>query len=274
LVHGADGPIHISDGGYDSKKIVNDLLQAAQQVGYPAIDDLQDLDANNGFSHSLKTISPDGRRQDTAHRYLHPLLQDGKHPNLHVLVETQVVRVLFDDNKRASGVEVTPNPAFQSDSATPPDIAGNPDQHPTQPVTIKAKRLVVLTSGALGSPPILERSGIGGREILKRAGVPLVAELPGVGHDYQDHHLALFPYKTSLDPSDTINGILTDKAEIAELVTQGDKRLRWNCVDIMGKLRPTDDEAAALGPEFKAAWWRDFKETRDRPMTLCGILAV
>lgn len=47
-----------------------------------------------------------GRRQDALTCYVHPCLRDGKQPNLHVLVETQVARILVDDQKRVVGVEV------------------------------------------------------------------------------------------------------------------------------------------------------------------------
>ena len=69
---------------------MQDLIRAASKIGYPEIQDLQDLDSNNGFGTWMRNVSPDGKRQDTAHTYLHPLLQDGKHPNLQVLVETKV----------------------------------------------------------------------------------------------------------------------------------------------------------------------------------------
>jgi alcohol oxidase len=49
----------------------------------------------------------DGKRQDAASTYVHPLLNDGKHPGLHVLCESKVNKVLFDDEKRAVGVEYT-----------------------------------------------------------------------------------------------------------------------------------------------------------------------
>lgn len=91
----------------------------------------------------MRFISPEGKRQDTAHVYLHPRLSDGKHPNLHVLVETQVVRVIFE-GKRAVSVEIQANPKFQNDG---------------QRREIKASKMVILSAGALGTPLILERSG-------------------------------------------------------------------------------------------------------------------
>lgn len=194
---------------------------------------------------------------------MHPKLESDKYPNLHVLVESKVVRILFDDKKRATAVEYTPNPEFQAQIGL--------TQHPVK--AVKARKLVVLTCGACGSPPVLERSGVGDKEILERAGVPLVEELPGVGKDYQDHHLTLAPYKTSLKPEDTIDDILGGRADVTEMIKNKDKRLGWNAIDISSKLRPTEKEVEALGPEFKAAWDKDFKNAPNRPLMLTGLVS-
>lgn len=264
-VHGTDGPIKVSNGTFRASVSEDDFIEAAQKVGFPEIEDLHNLDANNGIQRWLRYVCPDGKRQDTAHTYLHPKLQDSKaYPNLHVLVEAKVIRVLVDDSKRAVGVEYTPNPEFQ---ATGVSLT----QHPKQ--VVKARKLVIVSCGACGTPPILERSGVGDPKILQRAGVPVVVDLPGVGHAYQDHHLSLLPYKTNLGPNDTIDGILSGRTDPEALVKQNDKILGWNAIDISSKLRPTDDEAAALGPEFKAAWDRDFSGNPNRPLMLMGLVS-
>lgn len=253
----------MSDGGYRAKTAEDDFMQAAQAAGFKEIVDLQNLENNGGFQRWQRYVSPDGKRQDTAHRYLHPKIDGGKHPNLHVLTETKVVRVLFDENKRASGVEYTPNPDFQ------PQIGLT--AHPIK--SVKARKLVVVSCGACGTPPVLERSGLGDPKILARAGVPVVEELRGVGKDYEDHHLLLYPYKTNLEPDQTIDRILSGRVDAAELVKNNDKVLGWNAIDISGKLRPTEEEVTALGPEFRAAWDRDFKNNENRPLMLCGVVS-
>ena len=82
------------------------------------------------------------------------------------------------------GVEYEPSASFQ------PQIALS------KPVSriVKARRLVVVSAGALGSPAILERSGIGSVELLSSLGVDVISELPAVGEHYQDHHLLLDVY--------------------------------------------------------------------------------
>jgi alcohol oxidase len=252
----------VSDGGFRAKVAEDDFMTAAANYGLPEIHDLQNLDENNGFERWQRYVSPEGKRQDTAHRYLHPKLEDGQHPNLRVLVESKVVRVLFDETKRAIGVEYTPNPEFQA-------VIGLTD-HPVK--TVKARKLVVVTAGACGTPPVLERSGLGDSKILARAGVPVVEELRGVGKDYQDHHLLLYPYRTNLDPDQTIDRILSGRVDAAELIKNNDKVLGWNAIDISSKLRPTEEEVTALGPEFRTAWDRDFKNIPNRPLMLCGVI--
>ncbi|KAI2470743.1 GMC oxidoreductase [Annulohypoxylon bovei var. microspora] len=260
--HGFDGPIQVTNGLYRGKRVEDDWLRASTQFGYPEITDLQNLDTNNGFQRWLRYISPEGKRSDTAHGYLHPRLRDGKHPNLHVLVESKVVRILFDEDKRACGVEFTPNPKFQVQAsfATP---------HPKQ--TIRARKLVVVSCGACGTPSVLQRSGVGPKDVLDRAGVPIVQELPGVGQNYQDHNLIAYVYESSLEPEETSDAMITGRLSYEDAIAQKHPHLGWNFIDLSSKIRPTEAEVAALGPEFQAMWNKDFKNQNNRPLMLMAI---
>lgn len=80
-------------------------------------------------------------------------------------------RVIFDDNRKAVGVVFRSSADFQVGSKQ-------------ETRTINARKQVVLSAGALGTPQILERSGVGNSEVLSRARVPLVASVPGVGENY------------------------------------------------------------------------------------------
>ncbi|KAI0487114.1 GMC oxidoreductase [Xylaria cf. heliscus] len=260
--HGFTGPVKVSSGTMRMKKTEDDFFRAIGEVGWSEVSDLQTLDNNNGFERWLRYVSPEGKRSDTAHMYLHPRLRDGKHPNLHVLVESQVVRVLFDQDKRACGVEYQSNPLFQAQGTPTP-----PTKH-----TVRARKLVVVSSGACGTPSVLERSGIGRADILDRAGVPLVEDLPGVGHDYQDHHLLLYPFKTSLESHETIDDLISGRLSAQEAAERKDPRLGWNGVDVAGKVCITEEDATSLGPEFKATWERDFKDKPNRPLMLMALL--
>jgi len=252
--HGYSGPINVSRGTYLASISEGDWITAAEKVGFPEIEDLQSLDDCGGFQRWQRYISLDGKRQDTAHCYIHPKLEQGdKYPNLHVLVEAKVVRVILDDNKRAVGVEYIGSTAKN---------------------TVKARKLVVVSCGACGTPSVLERSGIGSPEVLKKAGVPVVVDLPGVGHDYQDHNLVLPPYRTNLPVDQTIDSILSGRVDATDLIAKNDKIIGWNGIDISAKLRPTEEEVDALGPEFRAAWDRDFKNTPNRPIMLMALISA
>lgn len=262
-VHGDSGPVHVSGGTFRSQAAPDEFIKDAGELGWPEIKDLQSLDANDGVSRWLRTVSKEGKRQDTARVYLHDKMDSERFPNLHVLVESKVIRVLLDDDKRAVGVEYTPNPELQ------PCIGMT--KYPKRQV--KARKLVVVSCGACGTPPVLERSGLGDPKVLERAGVPVLVDLPGVGRDYQDHHLVLFPYVSNLGPGDTIDQILRNPAGRQELLDKKDPHLGWNSIDVCSKLRPSDEDVAALGPEFQAAWDRDFRDAPDRPLMLMGVVS-
>lgn len=179
-------------------------------------------------------------------------MADGKHPNLHMLLESNVTRVLFDKNQRANGVEYVPSGSSQAS-------------------IIKAKKMVILASGALGSPSILERSGVGSKELLQKLDVPVISNLPDVGEHFQDHPVVGTHYKTNLKPEETLDRIRDGRLDVAKAMREKDPILGWNGVDIGGKLRPTDEEINELGPEFKELWDRDFKAQTMRPLIVVMV---
>lgn len=236
---------------------MDDFMAAFNKVGYRELEDINKMGPTNGAMRTMSYIDPEGRRQDTAHMYLHPRLRDDKHPNLHVLVESQVERVLIE-NQKAVGVVYRPNPQYQPGGSSR---------------TVKAKRMVIMNCGALGTPPVLERSGVGNPKILERAGVPLKADVPGIGHDYEDHQGIMYPYKSILTPEETLDNFNALRVDHDVLIKNKDALLSWNSVDIQAKLRPTESEVAGLGEEFQEMWNRDFKNIPDKPMMIlspCG----
>jgi alcohol oxidase len=131
--------------------------------------------------------------------------------------------VLFDEQEkppRAVGVEYIPDP-----ESKPATSLSRPDKR-----SVKATKLVVVSAGALGSPQILERSGVGSSEILQKLNIKVVSEVPGVGEKYQDHHLLLYPYKSSLDKSETLDELLSGRKEFKAAVEDQDPRLGWNAI--------------------------------------------
>ena len=203
-------------------------------------------------------VSHEGKRQDTAHRFVHPLMASKKYPNLHLLVSTKVVRVLFDSSNRAKGIECEPTASFQ------PTISLSKPQHSF----IKARKLVIVSSGALGTPSVLERSGVGGKALLEKLKIPLISDLPGVGEDYQDHNFMFYPYKTNLGPKETLDEFLSGGLDFAKALEEKNPILGWNAINVASKLRPSDAEIAALGPDFQKLWNQDFAPEPERPLML------
>ncbi|RYP61202.1 hypothetical protein DL771_010208 [Monosporascus sp. 5C6A] len=162
----------------------------------------------------------------------------------------EVRRVLFDGAKRAVGIEYKPRSGAEMR-------------------TVKARKLVVVSGGACGTPLILERSGIGNPEILERAGVPVLANLPGVGRNYQDHQMPFYPYKTGLATEERLDRIPKGGVDPRVLMENKDEVLGWNSIDASAKIRSiVEAEIDALGPEFRRAWDRDYANDSNKPLTL------
>lgn len=261
--HGDKGPVNISYGTYTSKVAAPQYLKALDSLGYPTMMDLQDLDSCNGASPWLRSVCPNGKRQDTARCYLHKKMENPEFPNLHVLTESRVVRVLLDDDNRAVGVEYTPNADYQPTGLS---------TQMTPKSQVKARKLVVVSCGAIGTPPVLERSGVGDPAILERAKIPVKVNLPGVGKDYQDHHLTLFPYFASLSEEETMDSILRNPSDRSALFKKKDPRLGWNSICMSSKVRPSDDEVEQLSSAFQKRWSDDFRQEPNRPAMLMAIV--
>ncbi len=122
-----------------------------------------------------------GVRCSTSLAYLNPAKQ---RPNLHIKTNMLVEKVLLD-GKKAIGIQCQAN---------------------NTPLQFYAKREVILSAGAIGSPHLLQLSGIGPRDVLTQAGIELKHHLPGVGQNLQDHLEFYFQYKCK--QAITLNGKL------------------------------------------------------------------
>lgn len=203
-----------------------------------------------------------GQRQDVAHRLLFPVLDAGNN-NLQVITQAKVVRVLFDEDNKATGLEYQ---AFGSNTITPPSV-------------IKATRLVVVASGAFGSPQILQRSGIGQKDHLSKLGIKVVSDLPGVGTNYQDHQVIFYPYISTANASETLDGIVSGRLTVEAALQQKAATperyvLGWNGFDCVGKIRPSPADEVELGSELRQLWQRDFKLRPERPLMLMSSVAA
>jgi choline dehydrogenase len=147
--------------------VLDAFAAAAQQAGIPATDDFN-RGSNEGVGY-FEVNQRRGVRWNTAKAFLRPAMQRG---NLQVWTGAQVGRVLLARDPtgapRAEGIETLP----QSD--TPARRA-------------RARREVILCAGAVGSPQLLQLSGLGPPALLQRHGIQPVHALPGVGTNLQDH---------------------------------------------------------------------------------------
>ncbi|MGH3134787.1 MAG: GMC family oxidoreductase [Gaiellaceae bacterium] len=148
----------------DRHVLTDAFVHAAHAVGIPLVDDLN-ADDDTGVGY-VRVSQRRGRRFSVVDGYLRPAL---RRSNLTVVTGALATRVLVDRG-RAVGV------AYRLQGAGPGDEE-----------EALVEREVVLASGAIGSPHLLQLSGIGPREALEQAGVDVVHELPGVGANLLDH---------------------------------------------------------------------------------------
>ncbi|KDE07065.1 hypothetical protein MVLG_02641 [Microbotryum lychnidis-dioicae p1A1 Lamole] len=254
-VHGRNGPLGVSYGGSESA-LGEEWIRAAAECWpeLPFTYDAQDFKTGHAVSKSGKWIDQKGHRSDAAHGFIHPILES--YPKLKLITEHKTIRVVFDesgDEPRAISVEVCFNPLARNamDPENPPKVKRRK--------IIKAKKYVVLSAGALSTPAILERSGVGKAGVLKEAGVDkVVSELNGVGENYNDHQLASAIYVLA-DEADTLCELLRGTPEVVEAESAlgangGAGRIATNGIDAAVKLRPTDQEAKKMGPDFQKRW--------------------
>ena len=159
--HGVGGPQKVSDIRI-RRKITDAFINAALQAGIPANDDVNGA-VQEGVGYFQLTAHR-GRRCSTAVGYLRPA---SKRPNLTVKTRVHVTR-LTAEKGRVSGVEYLERGRGRIRTAT-------------------AARETVLCAGAIGSPQILQLSGIGDGGLCRRFEIPVIRDLPGVGRNLRDH---------------------------------------------------------------------------------------
>lgn len=155
---GDSGPLALERGPVKNP-LFNAFFQATVEAGYSLTDDVNGY-RQEGFAAFDRNVRR-GRRLSAARAYLYPVK---KRKNLTIKTKAMVTKVLFEGS-RAVGVEAI--------------VKG-------KKATFKSKE-IVLCGGAINTPQILQLSGIGPAEDLRRLGIKLVKDLPGVGANLQDH---------------------------------------------------------------------------------------
>jgi choline dehydrogenase len=174
--------------------ILDAFASAAQEAGIPHSRDFN-RGSNEGVGY-FQVNQKNGWRWNTAKAFLRPTCYG--RPNFEMWTNAQVSKLIVepqpDGSSRCTGVEVW-------------------DGH--EMVTAHATREVVLCAGSIGSPQILQLSGIGPADLLRRHGIDVVADLPGVGANLQDHLQIRAVYKISDAPTlNVLASTLYGKAKI------------------------------------------------------------
>lgn len=158
---GRSGPMRVTAPDYRKNPLNVAFLAAGRSLGYPMTED-GNGPQHEGFGLAEQTING-GQRLSTAAAYLGPDVR--RRPNLTILADTLVEKVVTD-GKRAVGIRCR----------TKGHLAN-----------FTARREVVLSAGAVGTPHLLKLSGIGPAAELQQHGIDVVQDLPGVGENLQDH---------------------------------------------------------------------------------------
>ena len=170
--HGADGELRVEDRRVNWE-ILDAWREAAEECGIPKIDE---FNRGDNFGNAYFQMNQRrGSRWSGTKAFLRPVLS---RPNLTVITHAHVKKLVINSqsgNKRATGVEVRIN----DDSAK----------------VFNASREVILSAGAIGSPQILQLSGIGSGDFVKEKGLEVIHDLPGVGENLHDHLQVRSVYK-------------------------------------------------------------------------------
>jgi choline dehydrogenase len=178
-VHGQGGPLSVSPSRV-LQELAEPYRQACAERGLALLDDYSAGDIDGSFL-TLGTTRV-GRRSSTATAFL----DSARHrANLTILTDCTVERILFE-GRRATGVRVRRDEGQEN---------------------CLARREVIVCAGAIGSPALLLRSGIGPGSELAALGLPVVADLSGVGQNFHDHNavtvskeVSSATYNTGMDP--------------------------------------------------------------------------
>jgi choline dehydrogenase len=178
-LHGVGGPLAVSNV-CEPHPLCEAFIESAQQAGFPKNDDFNGPTQEGAGYFQL--TAKNGRRWSTAMGYLR---QARRRPNLTVATHALATRILFS-GRRATGIE------YRQDGAT--RIA-------------HASAEVILAGGAFNSPQLMQLSGLGPGDLLRLHGIAVVADMPGVGADLQDHLQVRMQYRCTepITMNDVIN---------------------------------------------------------------------
>jgi choline dehydrogenase len=175
--HGGEGPIHVTPMRGQTHPVTDAFLAGCAELQLPINEDFNGASLEGAGVYDINTKR--GQRSHSSAEYLRPVLN---RPNLTLERHAHAQRITFAPDGRANGVNVIQKGEHRR---------------------FTARREVILAAGAVGSPHLLQLSGIGHGAVLGKAGLPLHRHLPAVGANLQDHLCASFYYRSTIP---TLNG--------------------------------------------------------------------
>jgi len=193
LYRGGKGPLKVNRSKIDEAfPLFKALIKAAAEAGYDTFEDSNGF-RQDGFGTFDVTID-NGKRQGVSRAYLNKI---NGYKNLSIENDTDVSKIIFKE-KKAIGVEVKKN--------------NNSEIY-------YCNKEVILSSGSINSPKILQLSGIGDEKLLNQNGIDIINHLPGVGKNLQDHLEIYIQHKSKI--KDTLYNLSTN------YLTQAIEGIKW-----------------------------------------------
>jgi choline dehydrogenase len=165
---GDQGPVTISSGNNMRNPLYRAFIDAGVEAGYIETENYNGY-RQEGFGQKFMNVD-NGIRASTSHAYL---IEAKKRSNLTILKKALVTRIIFE-GKTATGIECSINGRLRQ---------------------FDAHSEVIISAGSIGSPQLLQVSGVGPKKVLEQAGIDVVHHLPGVGENLQDHLEFNFQYR-------------------------------------------------------------------------------
>ncbi|KAG8159098.1 hypothetical protein KVR01_010759 [Diaporthe batatas] len=177
---GTSGPIKVSFPGVLQNPLAKAWIDAFRTLNSTTTGDPFSGNSLGAYSNAA-TVDPESKIRS----YAGNAFDIQQKPNVRIVTEAQVLKILFtgaaSDAVKATGVQVLVDGKSQE---------------------FKAGKEIILAAGVFNTPKLLECSGVGGKNILKQHGIPVVVDLPGVGENLQDHLMTGLSYEV-------IDGVVT-----------------------------------------------------------------
>ncbi|WP_336971505.1 GMC family oxidoreductase [Sphingobium aromaticiconvertens] len=247
-VRGVGGPVHICTNKL-RYPLAEKAIEAGVQMGLPHHHEDLNREDQEGVGYYCYNIK-DGRRQSSAIAFLDPVRH---RPNLYVVTNVYVDRIRFD-GKRAAGVECR--------------VAGHP-------VTYACHGEIILSAGTIGSPKLLQLSGIGPAALLRQHGIEVIHDSPDVGRRILEHLGMIASYRLK-GGEKGINHRLRGlglAASVAQYLMFKTGPLSNGAMEVGAFIKTNPDEPRPNAQLYISGWTLDIPEEKDKD-TVAPMQAV